>query len=91
MKLKISGEITLPVLGEGFYRAIKYANVDNEKHVVRGATIYFNIYDRETGQLIVPKHENGIEIDEVHWLTAEEKEKKRQKSIKKTLKKRPKK
>jgi len=63
MKLKIKGDITLPVLGKAMDKALAKLDFDPETQVVKGATIYFNVYDIESGQMI------EYEVDEIIFET----------------------
>lgn len=52
MKLKIKGDITLPVLGKAMDKALAQLDFDPKTQVVKGATIYFNVYDAESDEVI---------------------------------------
>lgn len=86
MKLKIQGEVSLPVIGEAVVATLRQIEFDPELHCIRGASLYFNVYDRKTGELLDPEI-NGAVVDEVVWKTLEEREKERQRSLAKKRKK----
>lgn len=86
MKVKIQGEVTLPIIGEALTATFQQISLDPKLHCIRGASIYFNVYDRENGELLDPEI-NGMFVDEVVWKTMEEREKERQKTQAKKTKK----
>ena len=77
MKLIIKGEVDLPVLGEAMLKTLKAVSYDPDRFVINGATLYFNFYDRETGDRVTLKS-NGHPVEEVFFQTPIEKERKRQ-------------
>lgn len=73
MKLKILGNITLPAIEKSMTAVFNKLGYDPEKQYIRGATIYFNVYDRETGNKIV--FTNGVKVvDSLEWASPEEKQ-----------------
>lgn len=80
MKVKIQGEVTLPIIGEALTTTFRQIGLDPELHCIRGASIYFNVYDRKNGELLDPEIRGEV-VDEVVWKTAEEREKERQKAL----------
>lgn len=52
MRIKIYGELTASVLAQAFVKALDEAGYDEETHVIKGANIYFNLYDIETGEKV---------------------------------------
>ncbi len=80
MKLTIKGEVDLPVLGEAMTKTLNAVSFDPERFAIRGATLYFNFYDRETGN-VVAFEKDGIPIEETLFETPVEKERRRQVAI----------
>jgi hypothetical protein len=80
MKLTIKGEVNLPVLGEAMTRALEYVQFDPKRLSIRGATLYFNFYSRETGEMVTIV-QDGKEVDSLAWETPVEKERKRQQAL----------
>ncbi len=81
MKLKIQGDITLPVLGSVFDKACKEVSFDPSKHVVHGCTLYFNFHDIETGKEIILRDSDGQLCDALGYVTPDEQERLRQAAI----------
>lgn len=80
MKLTIKGEVDLPVLGEAMTRALNVVSYDPERFAIKGATLYFNFYDRETGEVVVFE-KNGSPIEDLLYQTPVEIERQRQTAI----------
>lgn len=68
MKLKIKGEVTLPVLGEAFSDMLQHIEFDKDRFFINGATVYFNLYDNETGKMLEVIRDGKI-LDLVEWAT----------------------
>jgi len=68
MKVTIKGEVGIAELGEAFTRALRYCEFDKEKHYIKGATIYFNLYDAKT-HAMAEVIKDGQLVDAVTWLT----------------------
>lgn len=77
MKLTIKGEVNLPVLGEAMTKALNLVAFDQDRFAIRGATVFFNFYDRETGEM-VEFQKDGEPIDNVLFQTPVETERQRQ-------------
>lgn len=80
MKLTIKGDVTLPVLGEAMTRTLEAISFDPERFTIRGATLYFNFYDRQTGELVAFE-KDGRPMEDLLYQTPEEKERKRQSEV----------
>lgn len=76
MKITIKGEVGLAELGEAFTRALQYCEFDKSKHYIKGATIYFNLYDVETHAMTAVE-KNGELVDALVWMTPVEQAKAR--------------
>lgn len=81
MKLTIKGDVNLPVLGEAVTKAWRLAGYDPERFVIRGATVYMNFYDRETGDQVAFTTEDGDAIENVLYQTPQEIERQRQMAL----------
>lgn len=90
MKVTIKGEVGIAELGEAFIRALQYCEFDKEKHYIKGATLYFNMYDTETHAMTAVL-KNGDLVDAVTWLTPVEQARARLQAQQKATKKRGKK
>lgn len=64
---------------------LMWIGMDNEQLEIRGATIFFNAYDRATGEQ-VEFIKDGEVIDQALFETPMEKEKKRQQALKRQQK-----
>jgi hypothetical protein len=80
MKLVIQGDVDLPVIGEAVTKALDAVSYDPERFLIRGATLYFNFYDRKTGDLVAFE-KDGEAIENLVFQTPVEKERKRQLAI----------
>ena len=49
MKIEFRGELTLPELGLAMTKTKRPIGFDPETQVIQGCTVYFNVYDRSTG------------------------------------------
>lgn len=68
MKVTITGEVGIAELGEAFMRALRYCEFDKDKHYIKGATLYFNLYDAET-HAMAEVRKDGELVDAVVWMT----------------------
>lgn len=68
MKVTIKGEMGIAELGEAFMDALRYCQFDKKKHYIKGATLYFNLYDVET-HAMAEVWKDGELVDAVTWST----------------------
>ena len=69
MKLTLKGTISDQDLAKAFRDTLFVLGFDPSQHQVRGATLFFNIYDRTTGHMHELEY-NGRVADDVLWLPA---------------------
>jgi hypothetical protein len=81
MKVKIKGLVSIPEIGKAMTFALDALRFNNETQEIRGATMYFNVYDKETGDVLQFVNSSDKVIEGVTWLTDEEKEKSKTKKI----------
>lgn len=85
MKIKFRGELTLPELGLAMTKAQRLIGFDPETQVIRGCTVYFNVYDRSTGDPLAFTLD-GSDLEEIHYATPLEVERDRQKALRQKTK-----
>jgi hypothetical protein len=84
MKVTIKGEVDIAALGEAFMDALRYCQFDKKKHYIKGATLYFNLYDAETHAMAEVWKEGRL-VDEVLWMTSVERARTRLQAEQKAL------
>jgi hypothetical protein len=89
MKITIKGEVGIAELGEAFMAALRYCEFDKDKHYIKGATLYFNLYDAETHAMTEVRKEGEL-VNAVTWLTPVERAKEKLRAEQKASKKRSK-
>jgi len=77
VKLTIKGRPSAQDLAKALSETLNTLGIDLNDHELRGATVYFNLYDRETGYQAQPMF-NGDEVDDVLWLPGDMPDKQRQ-------------
>jgi hypothetical protein len=86
MKVTIKGEMGMAELGEAFVQALRKCQFDKKKHYIKGATLYFNLYDAETHAMAEVWKEGEL-VDAMTWLTPLEEARMRLQAQQKTGKK----
>ena len=89
MKVTIKGEVGIAELGEAFMQALRHCQFDKQKHYIKGATLYFNLYDVETHAMTEVWREGEL-VDTMTWLTPVEEARTRLQAQQKATKKRAK-
>jgi hypothetical protein len=69
--------------------ALRYCEFDKSKHYIKGATLYFNLYDAET-HAMAQVLKDGELVDAVTWLTPVERAREKLQAEQKAAKKRSK-
>lgn len=69
MQVKIRGEITQETIMEAFSKTCELLGLNQDENnnlTIRGASIYFNLYDKETGQM-VQMCKDGVPIEKLEY------------------------
>ncbi|WP_149000824.1 hypothetical protein [Escherichia coli] len=83
MKVKIRGTVTQAVIDEAVTATLVKLGFDPEGHVIKGATIYFSVYDKESGEVMDYVDDDGKPVESVEWSAPDAR--KRQKIARRTV------
>lgn len=78
MRIQIKGSLITPgTIKEALEDALKKLGFSEDKHILKGVNLYFNVHDRDTGENIAFSNAGGEEIEGFIWMTPDEREKHR--------------
>lgn len=84
MRIQIKGApITSGDIKEALDDTLKKLGFSEEKHLLKGVNLYFNVHSRDIGENIAFFNAGGEEIEGFIWMTPDEREKHRARAEKK--------